>query len=495
MDIYGPYVADRVIEYGEITTAYGIDRITGMPVLVFTSDSPLALENDVTLEHPNLALTLEHGVLGGRYFVVQALPMGYSHVKSLRGVALEHFYEGARAALAYLREKKRPHGAVRTHHLWWDGENLLLAGAGLPWTETATPENDVGALEALVAGLAGTPDGVRPARAPKLGFVPRTFETVPSSSVPSGSSAASSSVQTSSPAISNAVQVSPPPIRVPQTAPSVQDRTYSLSSKFLPPESKPLEPTLEPQPLEPEVVLRVEKPPARSEATFVSPRTSEIKPVPSSAPVSSLESLVVGLPASTPPVFAHSSELSRTSPTSAPVSPARSSEISDAQGVVRIGFEEDDSWRKVKLRPVPPRPTFGVSPSSRNPVWILALGALAAVLLIGVGAFFLLRPAPPSSLPSDPQPVTAPTNDTCCVVNFSLKQRGKLITQQARLLVVEAPPGSPLKAGDALGIIPGPVRLPANPAQYSLLVQLEGFEEQTLDLEMPSSQAVVIELP
>jgi hypothetical protein len=504
VDIYGPYVADRVIEYGEITTAYGIDLVTGMPVLVFTSDAPLILENDVTLEHPNLALTLEHGVLDERFFVVQALPMGYSHVKSLRGVALEHFYEGARAALAYLREKGRPHGAVRTHHLWWDGENLLLAGAGLPWTEAATPENDVGALEGLVAGLTGTPDGVRPAK-PKLGFVPRSHDTS-SSSVPS-----SSSVQTTSSAVSDALKVSSVLALAPQTAPGVQNGTYTLSSKFLPPESQAPESLA----LETDAVLRVEKPPARLEPTFVSARTSETKSAPFTTPTLDMDSSVTVVSstvvsstvvssvspssvigssstptASTPTSSTHSSLDESTEPkagrtTSSP------SEILDAQGVLRIGFEEDDSWRKVKLRP---SSTSG-STLSRNPILLLGLGALAAALLIGGGAFFLLRPAPASNLPSDLQPVTAPTNDTCCVVNFSLEQRGKPVTQQARLLVVEAPTGSPLKAGDALGIIPGPVRLPANPAKYSLLVQLEGFEEQTLDLEMPSSQAVVIELP
>ena len=469
MDIYGQYVADRVIEYGDITTAYGIDRITGMPVLVFTSDAPLMADTDPPLEHPNLALTLEQGKLAERYFVVQALPMGYSQVKSLRGVALEHFYDGARAALAYLRVQEKPHGAVRMNQLWWDGSHLLLAGAGLPWSESATPEADVGALEGLVAGLAGTElSGGRPVGPAKLGFVPRSLEIqgreMQGQEIPSSSM----ETQSSGPLSSSAVQVSPalsvsqadlepaPPVSgshskfSPQGAPPEQASDNSESSSDVPPP-----------------MSTIPKPPTRS-----------------SAAASFSRGLISRLPRSA------SEEAEPAEPTLGRVPPA---DLSEAQGVMRIGFEDDNSWRKVRAIVTP------ASSGSRNPILLIVLGVLAAAALIGAGSYYLLRPPSSGSVPAtstnDPKPNATAGNDTCCVVNFSLERNGKPLTKQARLLVAESPAGSPLKAGDVLGIIPGPVRLPANPAKYSLLVQLEGYADQTLDLQMPSSQAVVIGLP
>ncbi len=521
MDIYGQYVADRVIEYGDITTAFGIDRITGMPVLVFTSDSPLMAETEPPLEYPNLALTLEQGRQAERYFVVQALPMGYTQVKSLRGIALEHFYDGARAALSYLREKGRPHGAVRMNHLWWDGSHLLLAGAGLPWSNAATIEADVGALEGLVAGLAGTElSGGRPPVPPRLGFVPQSRESssasssagvvssapqslAPQSLAPQNSalsegvsSALSPSVSASSvaastgPLASSAVQTLPTVPASPLELDNVQLTTV-LHSKFLTPREAPAQ-----TPASPAGASAV-NPSNSSPSTSGPPALSTtLKPPSHSSAVQSFSrGLISHFPRSPGEEVEAEPTLGRTPPP----------EVSEAQGVMRIGFEDDNSWRKVRSIVPPP----ASAPSVRSPLLLIVvgvLGVLAAAGLIAAGSYFLLRSpssAPTPEIPSgDPTlgnppstPSTPPSNDTCCVVNFSLKRGGKPVTKQARLLVAESPAGSPLKAGDVLGIIPGPVRLPANPAKYSLLVQLEGFADQTLDLEMPSSQAVVIELP
>ena len=484
VDIYGQYVADRVIEYGDITTAYGIDRITGMPVLVFTSDAPLMAQTEPPLEHPNLALTLEQGRQAERYFVVQALPMGYTQVKSLRGVALEHFYDGARAALSYLRGQEKPHGAVRVNHLWWDGNHLLLAGAGLPWSSVATVEADVGALEGLVAGLAGTElSGGRPVGPAKLGFVPQSLEISSRKTEIQGREilASSEETQNSGPLSSSAVQVSPvPPVLQADLEPAPP--VLGLHSKFLSPGAPFKQATDDPE-----------------KSSDVAPPLSTIPkpPTRSSAAASFSRGLISRLPRASslsPSSQSHPSDeevkLTSADPTLGRVPPA---DLSEAQGVMRIGFEDDNSWRKVRAIVTP------ASPGSRNPILLIGLGVLAAAALIGAGSYFLLRPPSSSPVPktstNDPKPNVAAGNDTCCVVNFSLKRGGKPLTKQARLLVAESPAGSPLKAGDVLGIIPGPVRLPANPAKYSLLVQLEGYADQTLDLQMPSSQPVVIGLP
>jgi len=484
VDIYGQYVADRVIEYGDITTAYGIDRITGMPVLVFTSDAPLMAETDPPLEHPNLALTLEQGKLAERYFVVQALPMGYSQVKSLRGVALEHFYDGARAALAYLRGQEKPHGAVRMNQLWWDGSHLLLAGAGLPWSSTATIEADVGALEGLVAGLAGTDlSGGRPVGPPKLGFVPRSPEgsgsgtslqdgQSSSAGTPlpnaAGASSGPAAPGAGSQPTSSQLETDPAQVTVLASAPEAIPSSSSASSSALSSADSP------------------------SKTADLSGSRLSSAPTSSNSSRSFSRGLISRLPGSSSEPLSSSDgvEPERAEPTLGRTPPA---DLTEAQGVMRIGFEDDNSWRKVRAIVIP------AVPGSRNPIWLIVLGVLAAAALIGAGSYFLLRlpsssPVPATSV-NDPKPNVATGNDTCCVVNFSLERKGKPITKQARLLVAESPAGSPLKAGDVLGIIPGPVRLPANPAKYSLLVQLEGFADQTLDLEMPSSQAVVIGLP
>jgi hypothetical protein len=122
---------------------------------------------------------------------------------------------------------------------------------------------------------------------------------------------------------------------------------------------------------------------------------------------------------------------------------------------IRIGFEEDHSWRKVQL-PQPAR--------VRPLLWPLYLLVLAA--LLATGAFLHFRTAPASFPP-------------CCSLQVST-------AGPAQLVVLSAPATSGLQAGRVLANLPGTVRLPDVPGQYRFAVQQGGQLIKRLRISLPS---------
>ena len=154
---------------------------------------------------------------------------------------------------------------------------------------------------------------------------------------------------------------------------------------------------------------------------------------------------------------------------------------------MRIGWEEDQSWRVVKeapaaqarsaqlrstrrrtgsARPVPPR---------RRPAWLLLLVLLG---LAGVGGWWALR-----------SQFARPLVSSCCPVLF--KVEGETGTP-VRITVVQAPSGSPLKPGTLLGTAPATLRLPDVPGSYQLKFEASGHAAMLSSLKVPASAPFVI---
>lgn len=118
---------------------YGIDRITGMPVLIYTSARPL---RKLELSHPNLASPLEAGYQGAQHYLIEDLPMGFFSLQQPHESIVAEVRAQGRQALNYLRAHGHPHGGLAAHHIWWNGTSLLISGTGLPWVAIPSHETD-----------------------------------------------------------------------------------------------------------------------------------------------------------------------------------------------------------------------------------------------------------------------------------------------------------------------------------------------------------------
>ncbi|WP_019008111.1 hypothetical protein [Deinococcus aquatilis] len=145
---------------------------------------------------------------------------------------------------------------------------------------------------------------------------------------------------------------------------------------------------------------------------------------------------------------------------------------------IRIGWAEDDSWRVVR--------TPGKSAPSRpaSPRWLVPL--LAAFLVLGgaIWAYFAFSP----SLGTTATP--AASDPLCCTVRFTVQGAAGVT---ARLTVLAAPDGANLTPGQDLGVAPGPIKLPVR-GTYRLRVVADGYAPGTLNVTVPASQPITIDL-
>ncbi|GHF56388.1 hypothetical protein HNQ07_003650 [Deinococcus metalli] len=138
---------------------------------------------------------------------------------------------------------------------------------------------------------------------------------------------------------------------------------------------------------------------------------------------------------------------------------------------IRIGWDEDDSWRVVKTVEGPP-----ARPPRRAPRWLLPLLGSALVLALAGGiAMHLPRPA---------------ARAACCDVTFTLRGAAGAT---ARLTVEQAPAGANLTPGQELGRAPGQLHLPAA-GTYRLRVVADGYAPGELSVTVPRSLPVSINL-
>ncbi|WP_189054556.1 PEGA domain-containing protein [Deinococcus daejeonensis] len=168
---------------------------------------------------------------------------------------------------------------------------------------------------------------------------------------------------------------------------------------------------------------------------------------------------------------------------------------------IRIGWDEDDSWRVVREAPAPVR--------TRRPlVWRALFWVVLAAAFVGM-ALLLTRvvqargagPVTPASVPqvsgtgaasgraaaAAPEVPAGPQPQT---VQFTV--RG-VAGATARLSVEQAPKEANLAPGASLGTAPGRVTFPA-PGTYRLRVVVDGFAPGSMTVTVPRSQPVTIDL-
>ncbi len=167
---------------------------------------------------------------------------------------------------------------------------------------------------------------------------------------------------------------------------------------------------------------------------------------------------------------------------------------------IRIGWDEDDSWRVVREAPAPVR--------TRRPlVWRALFWVVLAAAFVGM-ALLLTRvvqargagPVTPASVPqvsgtgaasgraaAAPEVPARPQPQT---VQFTV--RG-VAGATARLSVEQSPKEANLAPGASLGTAPGRVTFPA-PGTYRLRVVVDGFAPGSMTVTVPRSQPVTIDL-
>ncbi|MGI8747992.1 MAG: PEGA domain-containing protein [Deinococcus sp.] len=142
---------------------------------------------------------------------------------------------------------------------------------------------------------------------------------------------------------------------------------------------------------------------------------------------------------------------------------------------VRIGWEEDHSWRVV--RSVPSR-----AGPARRP-WLSASGlpALVAALLglsaLGLGLYSY----------NQRHAVVSP----CCTLAVQVSGAAGV---PVRVTVQQAPPGSSVKVGALLGTAPGTLRFPNAPGRYQLRFEAKGHGAMLATVQLPSVTPLKVEL-
>ncbi|WP_293914192.1 hypothetical protein [Deinococcus sp.] len=155
MKTVGPFVAARALDtpskHGAarpVVTLHALDRLTGMPALVYLLPQAVALPD--LPDTPSLLPYAEAGVQHGQAYVSCELPPHAAQARDPLQTAL-----GGLRALNALHEAGLIHGGVGPSQLWeWNGD-VRLGGAGLPWGEAqgalAAPEGGVSSAADLYA--------------------------------------------------------------------------------------------------------------------------------------------------------------------------------------------------------------------------------------------------------------------------------------------------------------------------------------------------------
>lgn len=170
---------------------------------------------------------------------------------------------------------------------------------------------------------------------------------------------------------------------------------------------------------------------------------------------------------------------------------------------IRIGWDEDDSWRVV--REAPGRPA-----GTRRPLrWRVLFWMVLAAVFVGL-ALLLTRlvpargagPVTPPSVSQASAPGAAsggagasatpeaPARSQAQTVQFTLRGAAGLT---ARLSVEQAPKTANLAPGAALGTAPGQVRFPVA-GTYRVRVVVDGYAPGSMTVTVPRAQPVTIDL-
>lgn len=148
---------------------------------------------------------------------------------------------------------------------------------------------------------------------------------------------------------------------------------------------------------------------------------------------------------------------------------------------IRIGWDEDDSWRVVR------ESEASLTPRGLNlPRWRWLPALLAALALLGLGLWAVRSQGAPPATPAAPARAAA-TATPCCDVRFTLQGA------QAEVVVLTAPEDANLTPGQTLGRAPGVIRFPLR-GRYRLRVVADGYSPAVLNLSVPRARPVEIAL-
>ncbi|PTA68127.1 hypothetical protein [Deinococcus arcticus] len=543
MKSIGPYVAARDLPgrpSSPVQTLRATDRLTGMPVLLHLL--PAAAPLPELPAHPHLLAPVDSGAEGAQHYVVTELPLQARPASDPDLTA-----RGALAALSALHAQGLVHGGLSPSQLWSVDGQVLLAGAGLPWGGQGRPDDDLYALAVILHELGGLPRALEPlATQPgrlsaaqalaRLGAPPAA--TSPEAPVPPADAKQTSAAQTPI-AQTPAVQAAPAPEAAEPAAAARHDGTPIVLGA--PPGAGPVEPTEHPtggdgatapstvvatrpttgapatpspgaaRSQTPQERRRQENEARRAQAALDAQAAAARK-----AEARRAQAAAAG-PAAPAPVQIGFDDLPAWTPDAPPAPGPRVGEAPGAREVerlpaslrrqtpppapdpepaptrlprrtagepIRIGWDEDDSWRVVREAPAPaPRPTM---PEWARPEWFgprRAVTVLAALLLVG-GTWWALSQR--QAAPATPASAT----QRCCEVRLTVRGTPGV---SARLSVVDAPEGAGLTRGQDLGRAPGLLRLPLA-GTYRLRVVADGWSPATLTVTVPRTQPVTIDL-
>lgn len=486
----GPYVAVRDLPggaLGRVSTARATDRLTGMPVLLHALPAPVPLPElpvDAPLLPPTDLLVEQDGA-----YLVTELPLAAVPATDPLLAA-----RGALAALAALHERGLTHGGVGPAQLWSVDGEVLLAGAGLPWsTPPGTPQEDLRDLARTLEALGGLPEPLRVLRDPT-----RRLSALEALKL-----------------LGSQQSAAVPPAVPPEPHRGVEDALLPVTLHdgsvivigAVPEAVAPSAPVDSPSP-----------PPTTDEGQRSSEaQTTDENPLP---PVLSSEDVNGLLAALDHPASSDTPAAPVPPMTDAPEEPGAPDADTDAgngapetqptgtlparrrpRDPVRVGWDEQGNWRL--LRDTPPAPPTRLR-------WLLPLLAL---LLLGAGAWAAWHfkggripgnAAATGSAPKNTETGTTRPSSTALPssgparVRFEVQGRAGV---KARVVVLEAPAaaqsgksnGESTGQGTLLGVVPGTLTFPA-PGTYRLKVSAEGYTPARYDLKVPRTKPVIINL-
>ncbi len=510
-----------------IQTFAGVDVVTGMPVIVYTM--PGQPPSIVEVINESIPVVLETGMQVETGFVVVSSAPGYLPLRlGLSQTRLEWLTRISAKALSDAHAGGLVHGDFNPSHFFVQGDYLLLEGWGLNWQNTQpdfTPPEGQGEAAADVFGWArtmqafgkGDPrkllDGemgrlIGHCLNPKPQERPTALELVIALEQVIGKKTLKPEVKTVT--LDHAISPSIAPEMLEPAIPETEPDMIPVTEKLEIPNVQILEPLkLEPiQTVDPLTsidegirIVAITKAPegiqiaevqAPAEPVSLNPPTLENSPLVSQAvlepnslsqPEHDLrepENLAADEPDIVPSVR----------PEHEPVA-LPSLEGNTEPGVVlykggqppgntiRVGFDDDDSWRSVKPYERP----------KTNP-FILPIALVIAVLL-GILAIVLLTRKPPQPTTGNTIQTPSITNPSQnSIVNFIVKSSSN---QTARLTVISAPSNANLTSGALLATIPGPVLFPY-PGVYKVRVSMPNFAPGDVSVNVPQDKEIVIQL-
>jgi hypothetical protein len=509
-----------LVQDSMIRTFIGVDLITGMPVIVYTMPGPAPRLPEVYSEH--LPAMLERGQRDGTGYLIFASAPGYAPLKpTLPEPRLHWLARSSARALMDAHAVGLIHRHLRPEHFYAQGDHLFIEGFGLPWSDKSLDAPDVyrapegpGQAPADVYAWARcmntfASNNPETAQDGELGHLIGHCLNLKARERPTAGELVMALEQILSPKAASEVAPAAVPIgrETPLRRPAPESAVPEPASQA----ELIVEPTFATAPLTESVVVTSTLPTPTLESALKPVGAHFETPNPESGPEDTPQEAAThtlpvpaGLEADEPDVVApdtrkltdHNLASVTVIPSSVTVIPSsvpdstprwpdddvHSTRVDDSSkdipSAIRIGWQDDDSWRAVRA----PTPVE----SGRPPVLVWLLGALLVVGLLA-GLVWFLRSATAGTPTDAPNP---PIMTDRYVVNFRLDPSSG---PGGQLTVVEAPVDSGYAVGQVLSSVPGPV-LFTKPGTYRVRVSVKGYESAETTIEIPGSDTVILKL-